>query len=84
MTSTHDNFQPVDWANDHPDVAPEDRFDMTEGPSRGGVETSQSPNFPVLVHVDGYAGPGEGLSMSIHAAKQLRDDLTAVLDQLED
>lgn len=83
MTSTHNSFQPVDWVNDHPGVAPNDRFDMTEGPSHGGVTTSQTPNAPVHVHVDGYAGPGEGLSMSVDAAKQLRDDLTTVLGQLE-
>src|SRR5699024_2170255 len=73
-----------DWdAPEHDDTAPRDRFVVADGPESGGVESNWQPGWGVLIDLPAVGHTGDGLGVSVEEARQLRDDLTAVLQQLE-
>jgi hypothetical protein len=76
-------FTPRDWdAPEYADIAPRDRFEISEGPASGGVESIWQPGWGVLLNLPPVGHTGDGLGVTISEATQLRDNLTVVLKQL--
>lgn len=84
-TTAPTGFTERNWERDEPNIAPRDRFELYDGPSSGGVSSRWQSDWGTELSLDGYdrLHPLDGLDIPIESARALRDDLTAVLDQIE-
>lgn len=84
MTTAPHNFSARDWtAPEHNTTAPQDRFEIFDGPTAGGIESNWQPNTGVRIDLPELGPMSDGLDVSVADARKLRDDLTALLDQLD-
>lgn len=78
------SFAPRDWDKpEHNHVPPLDRFEVYDGPTIGGIKSNWQPGWGTLINLPWIGQTGDGLGVTIAEAKQLRDDLTAILEQLD-
>ncbi|OAV62571.1 hypothetical protein [Enteractinococcus helveticum] len=77
-------FTPRNWdAEKYRSLEPEERYEVYDGPTTGGLESWHEADQDIKIDVDHYCLEGQWMVLDLAGAKRLHADLTALLEQLE-